>query len=100
MVINVSYVGDVGPKLTNYAAKLMPRLGRVNEAWYLGDAPPTGLRLEIDVRNEVPVIGRRLAARVRHGKECDLVSMGTQQIHQFEQVDFCATESEVIFVAE
>src|SRR5579872_661340 len=55
--------------------------------------------LEIDVRDEVVIVGGRVASRIGHGKQGDLMSVRTHQIHQFKQIDLGATERKVIFVA-
>src|SRR5580704_9228297 len=108
MVIDIAHMSHVRPELRDHRPNPQPRLARINRA---PSQPrltkPSGrgleifleILLEINVWHKMAVVRSRLAARISHRKQRDLMSLRTHQLHGFEQVDLGAAEGIVIFVA-
>ena len=101
MMINIPHMGHIGPEILDHGSEPAPRFRRINRvACALCLSPKSALCLKVDARNRVLIVRSRLAARISHRKQGYGVTLLSQQIHQFKQVNFSAAEGMVIFVAE
>jgi hypothetical protein len=102
MVIDVANVRDIGPKLGNRLSQPAPGVGGVNgvRGQLSARKHPQCVVFEVDVWKKPLSIGRGFRARIGHGKQSHLVTSRTQEMHEFEQVDFGPTERKTVFIAE
>jgi hypothetical protein len=61
---------------------------------------PMGMAFEINVWQEVMIVGGGLAARICHRKKRDFVPLRSQQIHELKHVNFGAAKGKIVFIAE
>src|ERR1700690_2512153 len=58
-----------------------------------------GGAFEINVWQEILVVGCGLTAGIRHRKKRDFVASGSHQVHELEHVNFGAAERKIVFIA-
>jgi hypothetical protein len=94
-------MGDVRPKSGNDLSQPLPSLSGIDGMGceFRPRYPSRGRAFEIDVRQEILVVWRGLATRIRHGKQRDFVALTSHQVHELEHVNLSATEGKIVFIA-
>src|SRR5580698_4508388 len=102
MVVDVADVRDIGAKDLQHLPQLEAGtrgIDCVSPKFGLGEPTCRGV-FKVDVGSKVLVVGSGFTAGIGHGEQSDLMSAGSQQFHEFEEINLSAAEGEVVFVAE
>jgi len=94
MMIDIANVRDIGPEGSNHLPQAIASLRGID-----GVRSQLGARghsratiFEVEVGNKVVIVWSSFATRVLHREERDFVTLRSQQVHEFEQVSFCAAK--------
>src|SRR5579864_4088252 len=102
VVIDVAHVRNVGMKISDHPTQSPASVSGIEgmRRVFHTRQQSMGMAFEINVWQEVMVVGCGLAARIRHREKCDFMPLSSQQIHELEHVNFGATKRKIVFIAE